>query len=229
MPLLLITGVSRGIGNAIAQRYEAEGFTIVGCASSAQSLQNVNTDHPSWHMTQVDVGDKAALKLWAANVIEDNGVPDVLVNNAGKFIPGAIHEEQDSVYEDTLRVNLDSAYYLSKAIIPGMKTRGSGLIINICSTASITAYPNGGTYAISKHAMLGLGRCLREELKPHNVSVVNLLPGPVYTSSWAGVDLPEERFMDVEHIAEIAWQANALAPRTVLEDVVLRPQLGDIN
>lgn len=229
MPTLLITGVSRGIGRAIAQRYQNEGFTIVGCASSQQSLQTIRDEQPDWHMTQVDVGDKAALKLWAASVIDDHGTPDVLVNNAGKFIPGAIHEEQDSIYEDTMRVNLDSAYYLSKAVIPGMKSRGSGLIINICSTASIKAYPNGGTYAISKHAMLGLGRCLREELKPHQISVVNLMPGPVYTSSWAGADIPEERFMAAEDIAEVAWQAHALAPRTVMEDVVLRPQLGDIE
>lgn len=96
------------------------------------------------------------------------------------------------------------------------------------SVAGLTAYPNGGTYAVSKWAMLGMTKCLREELKPHQIKVTSILAGATYTSSWEGVDLPIERFMKSEDVAESVWAAYNLSPQSVVEEIVIRPQLGDI-
>ncbi|MBX3103199.1 MAG: SDR family oxidoreductase [Bacteroidetes bacterium] len=226
MPTILITGISRGIGRAIATRFHQEGYHLIGCSRSEDSIRAFREDFPMAAIHRVDLADKAQLKAFAAQYA---AIPiDVLVNNAGLFIPGGVTEEDDSVYETLMRTNMDSAYYLTKAIVPGMKARQQGTILNICSTASKLAYANGGSYAISKHAMLGFNRVLREELKPHGVRVVALLPGPTYTDSWIPAGLPAERFVPAAAIADLAWTAVNLPAGTVIEELVVRPQLGDI-
>jgi short-subunit dehydrogenase len=109
-----------------------------------------------------------------------------------------------------------------------MKSVKSGHIFNMCSIASIKAYDNGGSYAIAKFALLGFSKCLREELKAHGIRVTAIMPGATKTASWDGVDLPEERFMKVEDVAEMVYAAYSLSGRSVVEEVIIRPQLGDI-
>ena len=98
----------------------------------------------------------------------------------------------------------------------------------MCSVASIAAYPNGGSYSISKFALYGMSKVLREELKPHGIRVVSVLPGATLTASWTGTDLPPDRFMKPEDVADAVWGAYSLSRNSVVEDIVIRPQLGDI-
>jgi NADP-dependent 3-hydroxy acid dehydrogenase YdfG len=223
---ILITGISRGIGRAIATRFHQAGYRILGCSRSEDSIRAFKEDFPMAIVERVDLADKAQLKAFGQRMAQEP--IDVLVNNAGLFIPGGVTEEDDAVYETLMRTNMDSAYYLTKAIVPGMKARSQGTILNICSTASTMAYANGGSYAISKHAMLGFNRVLRQELKPHNIRVVALMPGPTYTDSWIPAGIPEERFVSPASIAELAWLAVSLPQGTVVEDLTVRPMLGDI-
>ncbi|OYX13703.1 MAG: hypothetical protein B7Z16_15360 [Algoriphagus sp. 32-45-6] len=125
-------------------------------------------------------------------------------------------------------VNLFSAYYLIREFVGAMIQRKSGHVFSMGSIAGLTAYPNGGSYAVSKWAMLGMTKCLREELKPYHVKVTSILPGATLTDSWAGVDLPIERFIRAEDVAESVWGAYNLSPQSVVEEVIIRPQLGDI-
>jgi short-subunit dehydrogenase len=103
-----------------------------------------------------------------------------------------------------------------------------GYIFNMCSIASIMAYPNGGSYSISKFALLGMTKVLREELKPHGIRVTAIMPGATLTASWEGVDLPAERFMKPEDVAETIYTAYALSKQSVVEEILIRPQLGDL-
>ena len=98
----------------------------------------------------------------------------------------------------------------------------------MCSVASIKAYPNGGSYAISKFALLGFTKCLREELKDKGVKVTAILPGATWSDSWAGVDLPQERLMPASDIADIIWGTYVLSDVAVVEELLIRPQLGDL-
>jgi len=109
-----------------------------------------------------------------------------------------------------------------------MISHGTGHIFNMCSIASITAYPNGGSYSISKFALLGFSKVLREELKDKNIKVTSIMPGATWSASWAGVDLPESRLMQATDIAKIVWSALEMSPSAVIEDIVIRPQLGDL-
>jgi hypothetical protein len=98
----------------------------------------------------------------------------------------------------------------------------------MCSIASFTAYKNGGSYAITKFALLGFSKSLREELKESGIRVTAVMPGATLTSSWEGVELPEERFMKPEDVAEVIFNAYFISERSVVEEIIIRPQLGDI-
>jgi NAD(P)-dependent dehydrogenase (short-subunit alcohol dehydrogenase family) len=90
------------------------------------------------------------------------------------------------------------------------------------------AYPNGGSYAISKFALLGFSRCLRAELKEYGIRVTAVMPGATLTDSWAGTSYPNDRFMPPEDVAEMVFSAYSLSTRSVVEDIIIRPQLGDL-
>ena len=226
---ILVTGGSKGIGLAIARRFHAEDFTTIVCARNAASLEEARASMPGLQAFQCDMTRAADVAALAGNVRELVGTPDVLVNNAGAFVPGQLHAEDDSALDAMLAANLFSAYRMTRALLPGMIARGSGTIINVCSTASIMAYPDGGSYCIAKHALHGFSRTLREDMKPHGIRVVSLLPGATLTASWEGVDLPPERFMPADDVAEMALAAHRMSPRTVVEEILMRPFLGDIE
>lgn len=231
--IAVITGATRGIGRAIAENFAAEGFDLVVCSRNNQQLQTLKTDIESrfsvvcyTRVTDLSIRNEVAQFV---NFITDLKQPvEVLVNNTGIFIPGKIHEEEEGALEKMIETNLYSAYHLTRGLIGNMKTNKRGHVFNICSTASITAYENGGSYSISKFAMYGMNKVLREEMKPHGVRVTAILPGATLTSSWAGVELPEERFMKPEDVANALINAYKLSKQSVIEEIILRPQLGDL-
>lgn len=127
-----------------------------------------------------------------------------------------------------LHVNLLSAYHLTRSLIQTMIKNRSGHIFNICSIAALQAYPNGGSYSISKWALAGFSKNLREEMKPFNIKVTSVHPGATYTSSWEGSGVEEKRIMEVNDVAKMIVAASKLSPQACLEEMVLRPQLGDL-
>lgn len=230
---ILVTGGTKGIGRAIVERFAEGGFDVFTCARNEADLlalkKSLEEKHPEIQVlaSVADLSKKEEVNRFADEV-KSIRIPDVLVNNTGIFLPGALHDEPDGNFEFMMQTNLFSAYYLSRAFVKEMITRRSGHIFSMGSIAGLTAYPNGGSYAVSKWAMLGMTKCLREELKPHQVKVTSILPGATLTDSWAGVDLPTERFVRAQDVAESVWAAYNLSPQTVVEEVIIRPQLGDI-
>jgi short-subunit dehydrogenase len=123
---------------------------------------------------------------------------------------------------------MNSAYHITKGLWPLLKLSKRAHVFNMCSIASITAYAAGGSYSVSKFAMLGFSKSLRLEGMPYGVRVTAILPGATLTDSWAGVDLPPSRFMKPEDVANALYLAFLINENTVMEEVVLRPILGDI-
>lgn len=227
-PAVFISGASKGIGLATARRYYRAGYRVGICARGEASLEAAQKEMPELMTYACDVSDKAAVKELAASINEEIGRLDVLINNAGSYLPGSIHEEEDEVYERMLRTNMDSAYYLTKGVLPEMMAAKTGAIVNIASIASLDAYPGGGSYSISKFALLGFSKNLRFEMKEYGIRVISVMPGAVLTDSWAGYDGPVDRLMPAEDIADIIFASTDLSKRTVVEDILLRPQLGDL-
>lgn len=225
---IFISGASKGIGLAIARRFYKANFEVIICARGEAALQAAKEEMPDLHTLVCDMSDKAAVKALGKRLQEEFGTLDILVNNAGVFLPGQIHSEEDEVFETMMKTNVNSAYYLTKALLPGFMEKKSGTIVNMSSVAGFKAYEYGGSYGISKFAMLGFSKNLREELKPHNIRVISVMPGATLTPSWDGFDAPEERFIPAEDLAEIIWNACSVSTRTVVEDIVIRPALGDL-
>ncbi len=232
--LIVVTGGTKGIGRAILEKFAAEGFDSVTCSRNQADLDNLtvafNKSYPevSTYTMVANMAQKSEVNNFIKFVAELKRPVDVLVNNAGYFTPGQILTEPEGALEDMVNANLYSAYYTTRGIVPGMLELEQGHIFNICSVASFMAYPNGGSYAIAKHAMFGFSKCIREELKDHGIRVTSVMPGATKTASWANSDLPDDRFMPVEDIAETVYSAYSLSKRSVIEEIIIRPQLGDI-
>ena len=231
---VLVTGGTKGIGRAIIEKFAAEGFHIVTCSRTEQDLRRLKIEiEQTFTFSKVyyqaaDLSEASSRQDFIRYVQERGFKIDVLVNNSGVFIPGQIHQENSSALPFMIETNLYSAYYITKSIVPDMIARRQGHIFNICSTASIMPYINGGSYCISKYALYGMTKVLREELKEHNLKVTAVLPGATLTASWDGVDLPPERFIKPEDVANAVYSAYLLSDNTVIEEMLIRPQLGDI-
>ena len=230
---VIITGASKGLGRAIALQYAAAGYTLILCSRGAKALYDFVNElyvmFPDLTVKALPVDlsikeDVIAFADWSLQF----GTPTILVNNAGIFLPGSIHSEEDGTLETMITTNLYSAYHLTSALLPSMIANKSGHIFNICSIASLQAYSNGGSYSISKFALLGFSKNLREELKPVGIKVTAVLPGAVYTDSWSGSGIDPQRIMDSDDVAKMVFTASQLSPQAVVEDIVLRPQLGDL-
>lgn len=230
---LVITGGTKGIGRAIVLLFAKNGFNIITCARNESDLlvlkEKIEINHPSKvFIKTADLSKKEEVTAFADFVLQNTSKIDVLINNTGVFLPGSIQDEPEGNLELMMNTNLFSAYHLTRALLPAMLPHKSGHIFSMSSIAGITAYASGGSYSISKYAMQGFTKCLREELKEMGIKVTAVLPGATFTSSWEGADLPQTRFMKPEDIAETVWTAYSLSERTVIEEIVLRPQLGDI-
>lgn len=228
---VVISGGSQGIGKALVKKFISEGYKTFTCSRKAASLAALQEElnSPLLHTFVADLSQKDQTLAFAQFVLEHSSQLDVLINNAGFFLPGQIQNEEENVLERQIETNLYSAYHLTRALLPIFQAQQSGHIFTICSTASITAYTQGGSYCISKFALLGFTKVLREELKTQGIKVTAILPGATLTPSWDGVNLPASRFIPAEDIASTIWAAYQMAPSTVLEEILIRPQLGDID
>lgn len=230
---VIVTGASKGIGKAIAEIFAAHGHHLFICsrgeATLYKTMEELSAKYPSAIIKAkpFDLGKKEQAKEFGSWCL-GFGVPDILVNNAGLFEPGSVYNEPDGTLESQLAVNLHSAYHVTRTVLPWMMEKRSGHIFNICSIASMAAYKNGGAYSISKFAMYGFSKNLREEMKPYNIKVTAVHPGAVMSDSWGGFDNSKKRIMEAEDIARLVYAASQLSPAACVEDIVVRPQLGDL-
>ena len=230
---VIITGASRGIGKAVAEIFAANGYDLFLSSRNEvalyKAMEELQTKYPSISIKakEFDLSDKQQAKD-LGNWFLKYRTPDIVINNAGLFEPGSVHNEPEGLLEKQLAINLNGAYHLTRTLLPKMMERRSGHIFNLCSIASLHAYDNGGAYSISKFAIYGFSKNLREEMKPYNIKVTAVHPGAVHTDSWAGYDNSSNRIMEAEDIAKMIFTCTQLSPAACVEDILMRPQLGDL-
>jgi len=231
---VVITGASKGFGRAIAEIFASRGHHLFICSRNEvalyKAMEELLTRYPDAKVKAKarDLSKKEEVTNFGEWLLANAYHIDVLVNNAGLFIPGSIHNEPDGALEEMMQTNLFSAYHLTRILLPSMMKRKSGHIFNMCSIASLNAYHNGGAYSISKFALHGFSRNLREELKTYNIKVTSVFPGAAYTDSWSGSGVDPARIMEANDIAVMVHAASQLSARACVEDIILRPQLGDL-
>lgn len=233
---IVITGASKGLGKAIAEAFadDKQGHSFFLCARNQVELERTGMElqgrfpRINMYTKTCDVGDKISLREFAKWILNQTDKIDILVNNAGIFVPGSVHGEEEGMLEKMIETNLYGAYHLTRMLLPGMIEASSGHIFNICSIAALGAYENGGSYSISKFAMYGFSKNLREEMKPHGIKVTHVLPGAAFTDSWSGSGIDPKRIMEATDVAKMVYTAAHLSPQACVEEIIMRPQLGDL-
>lgn len=229
----VITGATKGIGKAIALKFLQEGYNIGICARNQQDLDQLHSAFTSEFPQQKIIALQADLQLkegaeaFGQRILQEFESIDVLVNNAGVFLPGTVLEEEFEQLEQQINTNLYSAYILSQMIGKKMGAQASGHIINICSLASLQAYAGGSSYSISKYAMLGMSDNFRVALKPYKVKVTAVCPGPTMSASWEGSGVPEEKLMPAGDIAVMIFSCAETSFNTCVDRLVINP-LADL-
>ena len=233
---IVITGASKGIGKAIAEKFADDGqrHTFYLCSRNRDALNTLAKElkerfpNNNFLTRASDLSINDDVKQFAAWILSQTDRIDILVNNAGIFIPGNVHDEEEGLLEKVMQVNLFAPYHLTRILLPAMMPHKSGHVFNIASIAALQAYPGGGSYGISKFALDGFSKNLRQEMKEHGIKVTVVYPGATYTDSWKGSSINPDRFMRAEDIAHMIYAASQLSPQACVEEIVIRPQLGDI-
>ena len=234
MPYAVITGATQGIGKAIADKFLSQGFDIAICARSNADLNTVKNEWAAQYPDRkvlaiaVDLSDKSACQDFATQVLNDTTSIDALINNAGTYFPGSLADEPDGQLEQLMNLNLYSAYHITRKLLPAFKQQNSGHIFNMCSVASLKAYPNGGAYSITKYALMGFSDNLRHELMTTILNVSAISPGEVYSRCLDGRGVHQSRLIQSSVVADMVWAAYNLSPQACVEHITIRPQQGDL-
>lgn len=181
--IVLITGASSGIGEALAYDFARQNSTVLLCARNERELQRVKESMASpCEYVVCDITDYAAVDAMVDYILKKYGRVDVLVNNAGISQRGLVYETDYSVDERIMRLNFLSAVYLTKKLLPGMVARKSGDIIVISSVSGKFGFWQRSAYAASKHALQGFFETLQIELRPFHIHTLIVSPGGVKTN-----------------------------------------------
>jgi NAD(P)-dependent dehydrogenase (short-subunit alcohol dehydrogenase family) len=200
----LVTGGSRGLGLAIARELAEAGAHVVVCARDAETLARARRDLEGRGAASVtaetcDVTDRSAVSALVARIEERRGPVDVLVNNASTITVGPVEHMTLDDYQEALAVNFWAALYTTLAVLPAMRRRGDGRIVNIASIGGLVSVPHLVPYSASKFALVGLSTGLSAELRRSGIRVTTVCPGLMRTGS------PRNARFKGHHAAEHAW------------------------
>ncbi|UOR05829.1 3-ketoacyl-ACP reductase [Hymenobacter aerilatus] len=205
----LVTGAGKGIGRAVAVALAHEGVHVGLLARSENDLRNVAAELEKLGVkaaiATADVADRGAVEAAVAQIQQQLGAIDILLNNAGTAAFGKFLEQEPDAWENIIRVNLMGVYYATRAVLPGMIERQTGDIINISSTAGQRGAAGTSAYSASKFAVLGLTESLMQEVRKHNIRVSALTPSTVATPLAQELKLTDgnpEKVMQPEDLAE---------------------------
>lgn len=226
----LVTGATEGIGRAIAVALGREGYRVGVSARTAERVEalvaELRRDGVTAAGAPADVGDPDQVTAAVGRITAELGPVDVLVNNAGIGILKPFDQLTLEDWDATMATNLRSMYLVTREVLPGMRQRGRGAIVNIASLAGKNAVVGGTAYAASKHAVLGFSKSLMLEVRKDGVRVVAICPGSVETGFGRGRTVPKiskAGVLQPEDVAEVVVATLHLPDRALASEVDLRP------
>ncbi len=186
---IVITGVTRGLGRALAEAYMKSGHTVIGCGRNGPEIFDLRMSHPDHNFSVVDVSLDNKVALWAMEALGMNEAPDLLINNAGimnRLSP--VWEQKDVEFSKLVDVNLRGVMNVIRHFVPPMIEARKGVVVNLSSGWGRSVSPEVGPYCMSKWGIEGLTKAMAEEL-PEGMAAVPLNPGVIDTdmlrSCWA--------------------------------------------
>lgn len=230
----LITGASRGIGKATALAFAKAGVSTVLLGRSIDQLQATAEEVKALGAEAIafgiDLSEVSQVKDRLAQVLEASGSIDILVNNAGMGYTRGLLETSLADWQRVLDLNLTSPLQCIQAILPQMRSRHGGTIINVISVAGRQAFPDWGAYCASKFGLMGMTKALAQEERSYGIRVVALCPGAVNTPLWdsdtVNADFDRSQMLTPEDVADAIVHAALLPQNVVLDELVLMPNAG---
>jgi 3-oxoacyl-[acyl-carrier protein] reductase len=226
----LITGATAGIGRATAFALGKAGFRVGVCARTEPKLKVLLKDLKQEGIeaagAPADVGDPEQAERMVESVTGALGEIDVLVNNAGVLVAKPFEELSLDDWDVTMRTNVRSLYLVTRAVLPGMRRRRQGAIVNVASLSGRTGFVGGTAYSASKHAVLGFSRSLVLEVRKDNVRVIAVCPGSVDTRMLHHQPMLKaepSRILRPEDVAATIVHAVTLPGRAVVSELDIRP------
>ncbi|ABB57626.1 SDR family oxidoreductase [Synechococcus elongatus] len=234
-PFVLITGASSGIGAATAHAFAQAGWSLLLLGRDRGRLQSVAESARSQGAAAVatyslDLTNLTAIGPAIAQLVEQFGVPDVLINNAGTAQTGPLATLSLSDLECIFALNVHSPLLVVQALLPGMRQRQRGLILNVASIAAQQAFPDWGAYCASKSALAAWSRVLAAEERSHGIRVSLICPGSVDTALWdqpsVGANFDRQAMLRPETVAQVLLQVATLPETAVVDELTLMPNAG---
>jgi short-subunit dehydrogenase len=230
----LITGASRGIGRAVAERLASVGTEVALVARSPDQLQEVSAaiEAEGGHVYPqvLDLLDLQNSPQQLRVLLERMGGCDLLINNAGMGYTAPVSDTPLADWQKVLDLNLTAAFLCIQAVLPFMRQQQLGTIINVISVAGKQAFPSWGAYSASKFGLMGLSQALAQEERSHGIRVTAFCPGAVDTDLWdsetVNVQLDRSQMLRVEDVADYLVQLVLSPPTVVVEEIVLMPAGG---
>jgi short-subunit dehydrogenase len=231
----LITGASTGIGKATATAFAKAGFAVVLVSRSQDKLAALANQLTAEYAVPaqsfpIDLSAIAQVKSAMELILQQVGPVDVLINNAGMGYTGVLADMPLADWQAVMDLNSTSVFQCIQAVLPSMRDRNSGLIINVASIAARQAFPDWGAYGVSKAALAALSRAVAVEEQSHGIRVVTIFPGAVNTSIWdtdtVQADFDRSGMLAPEVVAEAILQVARLSESAVIEELTLMPSGG---
>lgn len=222
----LITGASRGIGRAVARQLAARGYRVFLLGRDRAALDAVAAACPPASAATIagDLRDPAFIATAIRDATAFMGTIDVLINNAGAAVHGAVQDADMDAWRDLLEVNFMATASLTRQVLPGMLERGAGAIINISSINGRHVNAGSAIYAATKHALNGFSGCLFEDVREHGIKVSTIMPGFVATDMTAPLGKASERMIRPDDIADAVVFVLSASSTCCPTEIVIRPQ-----
>lgn len=230
----LITGASSGIGKATVLAFAKAGVDVALISRSLDKLEpvadaarHVGVEAKSYTL---DLSEVTQIPAKISEVLADFGEIDILVNNAGIGYTGMLRDTPLKDWQRVIDLNLTSVFQTTLAILPGMRDRGRGTIINVSSIAGKQAFANWGAYCVSKAGLMAFSQTLAQEERPHGIRVTAICPGAVNTEIWdtdtVEANFDRTRMLTPEVVAESILYAALLPPLAVIDELTIMPSAG---
>jgi short-subunit dehydrogenase len=223
---MLITGASRGIGRAIAEKLAMDGVTLFlhgrDAAALAETRRNVEKRGATARLITAEFAESGEVERVAAEV----GELDALINNAGIAVVKPFDQISLEEWQRSLAINVTAPFLLTQRLAAQMRAGSS--IVNILSIAAKTGFPGWSAYSTSKFALEGFSQAIREELRPRGIRVINIYPAATATDIWAGVegDWPTEKMMSPTDVANAVMYALAQPDSVAVENITVSNTAG---
>ncbi|MDY6785648.1 MAG: SDR family oxidoreductase [Cyanobacteriota bacterium] len=231
---VIITGASSGIGRATALAFARAGASVALVGRDRARLEAVAREAQTAKVEAraycLDLAHLEGVQAEMEAIAADFGAIDILVNNAGMGYTGTLLETSLKDWQQVLNLNLTSVFACIQAIVPAMRDRGCGTIVNIASIAARTAFPGWGAYSVSKAGLVALTRALAAEEQQNGIRAIVISPGAVNTPIWdtdtVDADFDRSAMLTPEIVAQSIVHAALLPEGAIIEELTLMPGGG---